>query len=86
MATTKTVLCQSVNSVQKTQSVQKVLSPALPAKLDIRLTLRKLYVVCRIVNRHNNDITSVKYRRKFESTNESLLVRNKSLKKLDLNF
>ena len=48
---TDQLIRQSVNSVQITPTVQTELSPVLPARLDIRLTLRKLNVVCRLVNR-----------------------------------
>ena len=61
MELTETVLCQSVNSVQKTPSVQRELTSALLATQDIRLTLRKLIVVSKNrKNRYHNEKISLK--------------------------
>ena len=45
MATTETVLCQGVNSVQITLSVLRELSTVLSVIQDIRLTLETISVV-----------------------------------------
>ena len=62
MALTETVLCQSVKSVQKTLSVQRVQTPAQFANQDWRPTPRTLSVVKSISNSDKQKEPDIDYK------------------------